>query len=706
MPRPSTARATGRLRTALALAVLALIVGWVELPFLLDRAIVVERDALSSILPMRAFLARALAAGEWPMWNPAPVLGKPFLAEWQTGLFYPPTALLLVPPFSRGFNLLFTFHYAWSALGAFLWLRVVGVTRLGALLGAVVWSCGGALVSLGHLLNHLMAVAWLPWVLWAWARPHRVRHRIVVAAAMLSFALFTGSPEMTLLIAGLLVVTSRDPRSLLVPPLAAGLAAAQLVPVWVYLGQTERGLHGMSAASVMAYSTSLGRIAGFVDPSAADSTAFLPTLYVGVVPVALALAGLWLAPTSRRLAALLVAIVLVGLALGANGGLLPLLYEWLPGVELLRYPEKLLVGVHALIAFGAAYGLAEVGRRLPGTAGVVAAALLVAIACADLIHANRGVLFTLPPASVFQAPPIARAMEEDAHAAGSSAVEPPPRYYANAVHGPRASSPAEVAGLDRAILFASTGELYGLGNVNTPASLNLASHERLQMALERAPRDRALAVLAALGTRWVTSFSPIAEGDGIREVPLPRTRFGARLYELTRASAHAFVAEQVTGAASDRAALERFVASADATGSRLAVLEGVEGAAEYRAPRQRDVRFVESGPDHLALEVVIDAAGLVIVNDTYLPGWRATIDGNPAAIERVNGLVRGVWVPAGRHRVEMRYLAPGLAVGSAISLSVLAAIGLVLAIVPRRARARLARIGRPEPALAGSYREP
>ena len=83
-------------------------------------------------------------------------------------------------------------------------------------------------------------------------------------------------------------------------------------------------------------------------------------------------------------------LVLIALALGANAGLLPLLYEWLPGIELLRYPEKLLVGVHALIAFGAAYGLGELAKRLPRKAGFVVATLLVAVSCTDLLYANRG----------------------------------------------------------------------------------------------------------------------------------------------------------------------------------------------------------------------------------------------------------------------------------------------------------------------------
>ena len=53
-------------------------------------------------------------------------------------------------------------------------------------------------------------------------------------------------------------------------------------------------------------------------------------------------------------------------------------------------------------------------------------------------------------------------------------------------------------------------------------------------------------------------------------------------------------------------------------------------------------------------------AGVVVFNEAFDPGWRATVDGEPAPIERVNLLHRGVVVPAGAHDVELRYAPPGV----------------------------------------------
>jgi hypothetical protein len=48
--------------------------------------------------------------------------------------------------------------------------------------------------------------------------------------------------------------------------------------------------------------------------------------------------------------------------------------------------------------------------------------------------------------------------------------------------------------------------------------------------------------------------------------------------------------------------------------------------------------------------------GLVLINDSYYPGWRATVDGQPAEILRADSLFRAVSVSAGTHRIEMKFI--------------------------------------------------
>jgi hypothetical protein len=60
-------------------------------------------------------------------------------------------------------------------------------------------------------------------------------------------------------------------------------------------------------------------------------------------------------------------------------------------------------------------------------------------------------------------------------------------------------------------------------------------------------------------------------------------------------------------------------------------------------------------PDRLSFEVVAPTEGWLLVTDRWAPGWSATLDGATVPVDIGDFLFRALRVPAGRHRVEMRY---------------------------------------------------
>ncbi|GMQ81442.1 MAG: YfhO family protein [Rhodothermia bacterium] len=59
-------------------------------------------------------------------------------------------------------------------------------------------------------------------------------------------------------------------------------------------------------------------------------------------------------------------------------------------------------------------------------------------------------------------------------------------------------------------------------------------------------------------------------------------------------------------------------------------------------------------PNELEWQVETDEPRWLVVSEIYYPaGWKATIDGQPVEIERVNYLLRAVYVPSGQHTVRM-----------------------------------------------------
>jgi hypothetical protein len=67
------------------------------------------------------------------------------------------------------------------------------------------------------------------------------------------------------------------------------------------------------------------------------------------------------------------------------------------------------------------------------------------------------------------------------------------------------------------------------------------------------------------------------------------------------------------------------------------------------------VNLLRRGINGLAVAADMQCKGMVVVGETYYPGWQATVDGRPAPIYEVYGFLRGVVLDSGRHRIEMRY---------------------------------------------------
>jgi len=94
--------------------------------------------------------------------------------------------------------------------------------------------------------------------------------------------------------------------------------------------------------------------------------------------------------------------------------------------------------------------------------------------------------------------------------------------------------------------------------------------------------------------------------------------------------------------------------------------------------------IVRDDPDLVELDATLAAPGLVVLADTFYPGWTATVDGAPATILPTNHLFRGVPAPAGAHRIRFEYWPRSLALGAVLSL--LTALGLAAG--ARRLQAR------------------
>jgi hypothetical protein len=83
-------------------------------------------------------------------------------------------------------------------------------------------------------------------------------------------------------------------------------------------------------------------------------------------------------------------------------------------------------------------------------------------------------------------------------------------------------------------------------------------------------------------------------------------------------------------------------------------------------------------PDHPVLEVTTQAPGLLVITDTWMPGWTARVDGAITPIYRGNVAQRviPVW-NAGRHTITLDYDPPGFALGLQVTACSVVVWGLM-----------------------------
>ena len=95
------------------------------------------------------------------------------------------------------------------------------------------------------------------------------------------------------------------------------------------------------------------------------------------------------------------------------------------------------------------------------------------------------------------------------------------------------------------------------------------------------------------------------------------------------------------------------------------------------------VRVTDYRANQVTLQASSLSGGEVILTDLFYPGWEVTIDGQPANARRVEGMYRGVDVPAGEHLIVWKFLPKSVVRGLLVSvvavliwLSVLVYLGL------------------------------
>ncbi|MGH2548329.1 MAG: YfhO family protein, partial [Thermomicrobiales bacterium] len=98
------------------------------------------------------------------------------------------------------------------------------------------------------------------------------------------------------------------------------------------------------------------------------------------------------------------------------------------------------------------------------------------------------------------------------------------------------------------------------------------------------------------------------------------------------------------------------------------------------------VSVTHYSPDRVTIQATAASDGLLVLSDVYDPDWSVTVDGKHAELYVVNGVLRGVALPAGTHTVSFNYESDQLRYGLIISMVTIVGLIAFLAYVFRGSR--------------------
>ena len=224
-------------------------------------------------------------------------------------------------------------------------------------------------------------------------------------------------------------------------------------------------------------------------------------------------------------------------------------------------------------------------------------------------------------------------------------------------------------------------------------------HEGARESLRVASFNRAGPEVTALGSVWapthfladVNAETDTAPWVGSRSIP-EAVFDGIAVYRNTAAPPRAFLVGKAKQVADRKSVFVR-MADAGYDPRRVALTETPPSAPlpDAVAVHLGAARITGRTPTCLTVSVDTAERAVLVVSETYDPGWTSTVDKDEAEVFPVYGALRGVIVPQGKHTVVMRYRPVRFVIAAYVSTGVLA-LSLVLSVTflwkSRRTRSR------------------
>jgi hypothetical protein len=296
--------------------------------------------------------------------------------------------------------------------------------------------------------------------------------------------------------------------------------------------------------------------------------------------------------------------------------------------------------------------------------------LFVAVVFVDLAWAHRGFLFPLNPERIRQNQPVIRPADSRLTRFF---------YYPDA----RDLHPAFVSVLGRptfeqsvALSFENylpnVGVLHGLDYFQEIDALNRRTYTDFLNVANGLDFDRQVQLLRTFNVRYLVSFRQLPEKGVhfVKQFP----KYFSWLYRLQGTVPRAYIVDRVFVEKQPLKALEK-LSQLQFDPLREVVLDN-NVAIQASEAFEAHAKIEQYKNSSVTVQATANQDNVLVLADSFYPGWKAFVDGNETNILRANHFFRAVVLPKGAHRVEFRYEPWSFKLGWIISMFTL--IGIII----------------------------
>jgi hypothetical protein len=222
-------------------------------------------------------------------------------------------------------------------------------------------------------------------------------------------------------------------------------------------------------------------------------------------------------------------------------------------------------------------------------------------------------------------------------------------------------------------LLPNTGVMYGYDYFQEIDALTRQPYNDFLDFVNLATPDRRVKLLRALNVRYVISFRELKAAGLTLSRRIPEQY--SWLYEVTEPVPRAYIA--TTSLQETQPAKIIRLISDPQFDPRTQVVVDKPIMLDKEANLEDVAQITHYGSSRVVIEAATSGAGILVLADSYYPGWRVFVDGRESKILRANYFFRGVELSPGEHHVEFEYGPWSFTLGLRISLLTIVLLVLV-----------------------------